>query len=466
MRIRLFSTVTVFTLVLAACVTGSSSPTTTEPLAPPATTSTTAPVVTGSTVSENGRTIETTGCAEAPEEVAIVCEVYDLIQARYVDDISDTLLADFAADGVADLDGSTSSSPLVCALPTASFAPACDALADEAEDSVEGAEAIVRGMAAALDPNSIYLDQKSVILIEEEQEGQIEGIGALVTAEDSAITDGNPQCSIISTTCQLIIVSTIRDSPAEGAGIQKDDRIVGVNGDDIEGWSLDEVTATVRGPAGTDVLLTVLRSADTFDVTITRAAVVIPVVDSALYDGIGYVKLNLFTENADEQLESALTELLRQNPSEIVFDLSDNPGGLLDTSIEVASLFLPDGEVVVTEGPNDNRRFDVSGNIVVPEDLKVTIIVNKGSASASEVVSAVLQERGRATVVGENSFGKNTVQQRFSLSNGGAFKVTIARWLTPDGLDFGGNGVTPDIELTFEPELSQEEVAKAAAAAS
>jgi carboxyl-terminal processing protease len=318
-------------------------------------------------------------------------------------------------------------------------------------------------MAAALDPNSVYLDEESVALIEEEQEGQIEGIGALVTAEDSAITEGNPQCSIISTTCQLIIVSTIGDSPAEAAGIQKDDRIVGVNGEDINGWTLDEVTATVRGPAGTDVRLVVLRAQDTFDVSITRAAVVIPVVDTAVYATIGYVKLNLFTENADEQLQQALEELLRQNPSEIVFDLSDNPGGLLDTSIEVASLFLPDGEVVITEGPNDNQRFDVSGNMIVPESLPVTIIVNKGSASASEVVSAVLQERGRATVIGENSFGKNTVQQRFSLSNGGAFKVTIARWLTPNGLDFGGSGVTPDIELEFAPELDQEAIARLAA---
>jgi carboxyl-terminal processing protease len=191
--------------------------------------------------------------------------------------------------------------------------------------------------------------------------------------------------------------------------------------------------------------------------------VVIPVVDTAVYDTIGYVKHNLFTENADEQLQQALEELLRQNPSEIVFDLSDNPGGLLDTSIEVASLFLPDGEVVITEGPNDNQRFDVSGNMIVPESLPVTIIVNKGSASASEVVSAVLQERGRATVIGENSFGKNTVQQRFSLSNGGAFKVTIARWLTPNGLDFGGSGVTPDIEQEFAPELDQEAIARLAA---
>lgn len=454
----------VFTLILGACSPGNTGSTTTQTLAPPDSSSTTTVVTTGTTVALNGRSIETVGCADAPDDVSIVCEVFDLIQQRYVDEIPDATLAEFATNAVADLDGSKADGVLVCALPSAAFETSCVALVDEAEDSQEGAEAIVRGMAAALDPNSVYLDQESVALIEEEQEGQIEGIGALVTAEDSAITEGNPQCSIISSTCQLIIVSTIGDSPAEAAGIQKDDRIVGVNGEDINGWTLDEVTATVRGPAGTDVLLTVLRAEGTFDVPITRAAVVIPVVDSALYDEIGYVKLNLFTENADEQLATALEELIRQNPSEIVLDLSDNPGGLLETSIAVVSLFLPDGEVVITEGPHDNSRFDVSGNIVVPENIPVTIIVNKGSASASEVVSAVLQERGRATVVGENSFGKNTVQQRFSLSNGGAFKVTIARWLTPEGFDFGGSGVTPDIELEFAPELDQEAIARMAAA--
>lgn len=451
-------------LVLAACTpdAGESS-STSAGSTDTSTTSTTASVRPSTSTATNGRTVETVRCDDAPDEISIVCEVFDLIQDRYVDDVDGSKLAEFATIGVSDLDGTSSETGLVCALPTPSFADPCAGLPDKAETSTEGAEAIVRGMASALDPNSVYLDEESVELIEEEQQGQIEGIGALVTAEDSTTTDENPQCSIISATCELIIVSVISDSPAEASGIQKDDRIIGVNGDDIDGWTIDEVTATVRGPAGSDVLLTMLREDETFDVSITRAAVVIPVVDSAVYDSVGYVKLNVFSDNADEQLEEAITELLESHIDELVFDLTNNPGGLLDTSIEVVSLFLPDGDVVVTEGPNDNRTFEVSGDPLVPDDIPITIIVNKGSASASEVVSAVLQERGRALVVGENSFGKNTVQQRFSLSNGGAFKLTIARWLTPDGLDFGGTGVTPDIEVEFSSELDQEAVAELAA---
>jgi len=448
-------------MVLAACTSTNSGTTTTTPNN--STSTTEPPPETGNSIAGNGRVTTAVSCADAPDDVAIVCEAYDLIKRLYVDDVPDADLVEAATQAVLDLDGSNATTELFCPLPTSAFASACDALGGEAENSVEGAEAMVRGLAAALDPNSIYLDQAALALIEEEQEGQIEGIGALVTAEDSEITDENPQCSIISDTCQLIIVSVIASSPAQSAGLQADDKIVGVNGEDITGWSLDQVTATVRGPAGTDVELTVLRAGSTMVVSITRAAVVIPVVSSSVYGSIGYVSLNLFTETADEQLEEAILSLLDQGIDELVLDLRNDPGGLLDTAIAVTSLFLPDGDVVITQSPEDDRAYSVTGNPIVPEDLPLVVIINKGSASASEVVSAVLQERGRAIVVGENSFGKNTVQQRFSLSNGGAFKLTIARWVTPGGLDFGGDGLTPDVALEFGPDLDTEAAAELAA---
>lgn len=458
---KTFAYVALFALVLTACTgEGSSTSTTGEATS---TTATTAPIDTSSTVAENGRVLETVGCADAAEEVAIVCEAYDIIARNYVDEVSDATLAEFAEIAVSDLDGTTSDSALTCPLPSVTFNDACNALTDQAEDSIEGAETIVRGMAAALDPNSIYLDADAVELIEEEQEGQIEGIGALVTAEDSEITEGNPQCSTITETCRMFIVSTIEGSPAEAAGVESGDFIVGVNGEPVEGWTLDEVTARVRGPAGTDVDLTFERDGSNYEVTITRAAVVIPVVTSEQFDDIGYVRLNIFSDNADEQLAEAIRELLDGGVSELVFDMRDNPGGLLDTAIEVTSLFLPDGEVVVTQNPDSDRSFSVTGDLLVPEDIPVVVIINQGSASASEVVSAVLQERGRATVIGESSFGKNTVQQQFSLSNGGAFKLTIARWVTPELHDFGGDGVTPDIFEEVAPELDMEAVARLAA---
>lgn len=196
--------------------------------------------------------------------------------------------------------------------------------------------------------------------------------------------------------------------------------------------------------------LTLERGGELLQVTITRAAVLIPILEYELFGETGYIKLSVFTENADEQFEEALFDLLATDIDQLVVDLRNNPGGLLDTAVEIASAFLPDGEVVVTQGPDESITYEVTGASIVPDTVEVLFVVNKGSASASEVVSATLQERGRATVVGENTFGKNTVQQRFDLSDGGAIKLTIARWLTPGGLDFGGVGVTPDVELEVE----------------
>ncbi|HEX6286186.1 MAG TPA: S41 family peptidase [Acidimicrobiia bacterium] len=260
----------------------------------------------------------------------------------------------------------------------------------------------------------------------------------------------------------MIVVSTIEGAPADDAGLMGEDEIVAVNGESIIGWTVDEVTAMVRGRSGTDVTLTIDRAGDRFDVTITRAAVQIPVIADEVIGDVGYLRLWNFTGSASSQFESAIVDLLGQGVEELVIDLRDNPGGFLTTAIDVTSVFVDDGDVVVTEGPNDDNTYPVSGTAIVPEDMEVTFVVNRGSASASEVVAATLQERGRVTVIGESTFGKNTVQQRFSLSNGGALKLTIARWLTPGGLDFGGTGVTPDVEIENVSSLTTAEVVAAA----
>ena len=434
-------------------------------------TTVTPPVVTGSTTPSASpeppqRSLDTVSCDQAIEDVEVVCEVYELVRRHYVDDPTDATLADAAALGVADLDGASSTSDLVCAAPTVEFEATCRLIVDEAETTTEAAEAMVAGLATyGLDANSVYLDRESLALLEEEQDGEIQGIGALVIAEDSS-SGAEEQCSVVSSTCQLMIVSTIEGSPAESAGLAPDDVVIEVDGADVMGWTVDEVTSTVRGEAGSEVTLTVLRDGHQFDVTITRAAVVIPVVESQLVGSTGYVRLNLFTGDADEQFEEAVTGLLENDLDSLVIDLRDNPGGLLDTAIEVASVFLADGDVVVTESPESKTSYEVSGHPLVPADLDVVFVVNKGSASASEVVSAVLQERSRATVVGESTFGKNTVQQRFGLSNGGALKLTVARWVTPGGLDFGEVGVSPDVEQQFDSALPVDSVVRMALEAS
>ena len=439
--------------MVAGCSNDEGAPSTTS--APAASTSSTdaaSATTTTPTASDDDvgtdRPLDVVACDDASEEIVIVCEAYDLIETHYVDEVEDSALLEGAVTALRALDGADSDKALVCAPPTDGFAEACQTATVAADDGAEAAAAMVTGFAAyALDPNSAYLDEQSLALLREEQEGEIEGIGALVSPEDETIPGDNKQCSVVSETCRILIVSTIAGAPAEAAGLMSDDVLVAVNGEPIMGWTVDEVTAQVRGPAGTAVDLTLERDGEPYQVTITRAAVVIPLVVHETFGDVGYVALNAFTGNADAQFEEAVVDLLSEGVDHLVFDLRNNPGGFLTTAIEVTSVFLDEGDVVKTEGPEETTTYPVDGDAIVPEDLEVTVVVNRGSASASEVVAAALQERDRVTVVGENTFGKNTVQQRFSLSNGGALKLTIARWLTPGGHDFGGTGVTPDVEL-------------------
>lgn len=437
--------------MVAGCSNDEGAPSTTS--APAASTSSTdaASATTTTPPASDGdanRPLDVVACDDASEEIVIVCEAYDLIETHYVDEVEDSALLEGAVTALRALDGADSDKALVCAPPTDGFAEACQTATVAADDGAEAAAAMVTGFAAyALDPNSAYLDEQSLALLREEQEGEIEGIGALVSPEDETIPGDNKQCSVVSETCRILIVSTIAGAPAEAAGLMSDDVLVAVNGEPIMGWTVDEVTAQVRGPAGTAVDLTLERDGEPYQVTITRAAVVIPLVVHETFGDVGYVALNAFTGNADAQFEEAVVDLLSEGVDHLVFDLRNNPGGFLTTAIEVTSVFLDEGDVVKTEGPEETTTYPVDGDAIVPEDLEVTVVVNRGSASASEVVAAALQERDRVTVVGENTFGKNTVQQRFSLSNGGALKLTIARWLTPGGHDFGGTGVTPDVEL-------------------
>jgi carboxyl-terminal processing protease len=450
-------------LVVAACTDSGSGDTTTSTAATTtegsdATTSTSGSA--GTTTAPNNRPLEVIDCAEPAEEVAIVCEAYDLINEHYVDPVEDDALAQAATLALMTLDGNDSDDVLVCVAPTPAFASTCDTAADAADDSAEAAEMIVAGFAAyGLDPNSAYLDEAALDLLQEEQQGAIEGIGALVAAEDETIPGDNKQCGLVSETCRILIVSTISGAPADDAGLQRDDVLVEVDGASILGWTVDEVTSAVRGPSGTDVTLTLERDGEPFDVTVTRTAVVIPVVETETIGDVGYVRLTSFTGTAGSQFETAVVGLLADGVDALVIDLRNNPGGFLTTAIDVTSVFLNDGDVVVTEGPGDSSTYPVDGDAIIPDDVNVYFVVNKGSASASEVVAATLQERDAAVIVGESTFGKNTVQQRFNLSNGGALKLTIARWLTPGRHDFGGTGVTPDVSLDVTDLTAEELVA-------
>lgn len=432
----------------STALAATSVPATTEPSAPATSarrTTTTVPV-------------DQVDCRQ--ERGGLLCEGYSLISRYYVDPIPDAQLAQAAAAGVEALNQSGAVTSLTCAIPNPDFDPVCEAMAFEGVDGATADEAALEGMISALDPNSSYLDAEALRLLEEEQAGEVQGIGALVASEDLTAADPKTTpCAVVSETCRLVVVSIFADSPAERAGLQPGDVFVAVNGENIDGWNVDSVTAAVRGPAGTEVGITVDRDGTKVDLDIIRAALTIPVVESDVVEDVGYLKLNLFTDTADRQVHEALFSLLDSGIERLVLDLRDNPGGALNATVTIASEFLDDGVVVRTESPDDVMTYEVEGGgIATNADLEVAVVVNRGSASAAEVLSAALQEADRAVVIGENTFGKNTVQQRFGLSNGGALKLTVARWVTASGADFGEGGVTPDIMAEIDSNISVDEL--------
>ncbi len=406
------------------------------------------------------RAVSAPDCADTSPDIVLLCQAIDLVQRNYVDDVSDQVLMDAGLEGIAGLPEGGETGDLACPASDPVAGPICDSIDATDADPIRGVEAALTAIAGDLDPNSAYLDPEALQLAQDDTSGRVEGIGALVNAEDATVSDPvEAQCSTITDTCRLVIVSTFEGSPAQRAGVLPGDAIVSVDGRDIEGYHIDEVTELVRGPAGTEVRVGFDRDGGIVEFDIVREAIDIPVAEWEMVGDVGYLRLNLFTVTAGDQVHAAVRELLDQGATALVLDLRDNPGGALQASIEVTSEFLADGIVVITESPEDTRTYEVTGDgLATDPDLPLWVVVNQGSASASEVTAGVLGESGRATIVGQNTFGKNTVQQRFPLGNGGAMKLTIARWTTPSGTDFGAVGITPGIEADFDPFLEPDEV--------
>lgn len=406
-------------------------------------------------------TIDVTSCDEASTEFLPLCEAYKLLTTQFVDPLEPTVLAEAAVRGVDAFDPDSeagSNEQVTCSIPDASFQDLCTVIARELATEATPVDILIETAILGMtefgenDPNSSYIPESTLDRIQEERSGSIEGIGALVRAVDNS-GDEEVLCTILSDTCRMVIVSPLDGSPAEAAGIQSGDAMVSVDGADVRGQTIDQIVSIVRGPSGTDVRLGLERDGEIFEVTITRAPIVIPVVESEMLDdNTGYVRLALFSSNSGGQVEEAIDDLLDLGATDLIFDLRGNPGGALSAAIDVASQFLDDGLVLITQSPDEETEYQVrGGGLLTDPGFPVVVLVDRGSASASEVVTGALQEAGRVTVMGENTFGKNTVQQEFPLSNGAAMKITIARWVTPGGLDFGGDGLTPDIPIAVDP---------------
>lgn len=391
----------------------------------------------------------------------LLCAVVEHIDESYVDPVDPGRLTDAALDGLDGLDGRPEAVPFTCPVPWPELTELCREIDARRLDPEEAVPAASAALVHALDPYSVYLDPDSRRLLDESQSGTVEGIGALVTTEDTTAPDpGATVCPVVSETCRLVIVSVVPGSPAEDAGIRAGDVIVSVDGEPASGQPIDVVTGKVRGSAGTAVTLGILRDGEVRDVTVVREAVEVPIIVSETVGTAAYLRLTSFTADSAERVRTALTELGAGTPDLLVLDLRDNPGGSLDAAVAIAGELLDGGVVARTSGPVGDRTYDDDpGGAAV--DVPAVVLVNRGSASASEVVAGALAHHDRALLVGERTFGKNTVQQQFPLPDGGALRLTVGRWSTPEGRDFGGRGLQPDVELSLPADLTPAEVVAA-----
>jgi carboxyl-terminal processing protease len=307
------------------------------------------------------------------------------------------------------------------------------------EDRVYGA---IQGMLYSLgDPYTSFVPPDVARILREDTSGTFEGIGAYV---EEAPGGG------------VHIVRVFEDAPAREAGLRAGDLVIAADGVELRGMILNEALLLIRGPAGTEVTLTVLREGEPepIDITITRAKIDMPTTEARmLEDNIGYVALFEFNAQASERLEEAIEGLLDQGAEALILDLRNNPGGFLDQAIKVSDLFLPKGVVLTQRDVDGNETEHKSDSGDLAEDIPLVILINGNSASAAEIVAGAVQDLGRGTLIGETTFGKGSVQLLYDLSDGSQLRITYANWYTPNGTSLSEQGVSPDItvETPVEP---------------
>ncbi|MGV8840318.1 MAG: S41 family peptidase [Bauldia sp.] len=308
-------------------------------------------------------------------------------------------------------------------------------------------QAAIAGMVQSLDPHSSYLPPEAFLDMQATTRGEFGGLGIEVTQEDGVVT----------------VVSPIDDTPAARAGILAGDRIIGIDGNSIEGLTLNEAVDMMRGAPNTPITLTISRDGVApFEVPMVRELIREQTVRAQAFGNVGYVRLRQFSETTSQDMQDAIlrirTEIGPDNLQGFILDLRSNPGGLLDQSVTVADAFIEQGEVLSTRGrsPQDTRRYNARPGDIL-DGVPLIVLVNGGSASASEIVAGALQDQHRATIIGTLSFGKGSVQTIIPLTPGdGALRLTTARYYTPSGRSIQAVGIEPDIvvEQVLPPELA------------
>jgi len=289
----------------------------------------------------------------------------------------------------------------------------------------------IKGMVGSLnDPHSVYMDPKMFKEFMIETEGYFGGVGIVIGTKNK----------------ELIVVAPIEGTPGEQAGIKSGDVIVKIDGQETNDLALDEAVSKIRGPEGSKVVLTIKRNEEFKDYTLTRSNIQIKTVAGKMLDNnIGYIRLSMFNESTGNDFIHKLQELEGQGMKALVLDIRDNPGGLLDESVKVAGQFVPKGPIVSVV-TRDGRREVHSSSLVQPK-YPLAILINGGSASASEIVAGAAQDTGVGTLIGTKTYGKGSVQTMIRLDEGAAIKLTVAKYLTPSDRSINGVGIEPDVKV-------------------
>jgi carboxyl-terminal processing protease len=309
----------------------------------------------------------------------------------------------------------------------------------EKPDDSKLIESAINGMLAGLDPHSSYMDSKSFRDMQVQTRGEFGGLGIEVTMEDGLVK----------------VVSPIDDTPASKAGVQANDVIVKLDDEQVQGLTLNQAVDKMRGPEGSKIKLTIMRKGQDkpVEITLQRARIQVRSVRSRIEgDDVGFIRISSFNEQSTEGVRKAISDFAAQGSDKFkgfIIDLRNNPGGLLDQAISISDAFLEKGEIVSTRGRNaeETQRFNAR-----PGDLTkgkpIIVLINGGSASASEIVAGALQDHKRATILGTRSFGKGSVQTIIPLGSGnGALRLTTARYFTPSGRSIQAKGIVPEIEV-------------------
>ena len=299
------------------------------------------------------------------------------------------------------------------------------------------------GMLKALnDPYSVFLEPQDTKIFQEDVGGIFEGIGAEIGIRDETLT----------------VISPLKDNPAEKAGVKAGDKILYVDGEDTAGISLDKAVQIIRGKKGSTVVLTISREdlEDNLEISVVRDTIKIPNIEwNKEGDDIAYIAFSHFTETAAADFENVAHEILQSDSKRIILDLRNNPGGFLEIAVDIAGWFMEPEEIVLIEErrrESNTKSYKTSGSAAL-SDFPLVVLINEGSASAAEILAGALRDNRGISLIGGTTFGKGSVQELVNLSDGSSIKITIAKWLTPNGTSIEDNGLAPDIVVEMTQEI-------------